>query len=390
MRILLLAPQPFFQERGTPIAIRMLAKALGENGHEVDLMVYHLGEDVQIPGCQILRIPRLWFIPKVSIGFSGSKLVCDVFLFFSFLRRVLSHRYDVVHAGEESIFFALLIRFVHRAKVVYDMDSSMPDQLIEKWPRLKSIARLLYAFERRAIRGSDAVVPVCQALVERAMEIKDASSVTLLEDFALSLPGGDDQPVDDLRALVEARGPIALYVGNLEPYQGIDLALDAVSRLGPKSSLQLIIIGGSNETVKYYSDRARNLGIHQRCHFLGSRPVHQLAAYLAQADMLLSPRLKGVNTPMKIFTYLASARPILATRILSHTQVLDESTAVLVAADADAFAEGLSRLRDDPELRHRIGEAGQHLADSRYSYERFAATVGELYRFDGPLATAGK
>ena len=368
----------------------MLAKALGENGHDVDVMVYHLGEDVQIPGCQILRIPKLWFIRKVSIGFSGSKLVCDLFLFFSFLRRVLSHRYDVIHAGEESIFFALLIRFVHRAKVVYDMDSSMPDQLIEKWPGLKSIARLLYAFERRAIRGSDAVVPVCQALVERAIEIKGASSVTLLEDFALSLPGGDDQPVDDLRALVDARGPIALYVGNLEPYQGIDLALDAFSRLGPKSSLQLIIIGGSNETVKYYSDRARNLGIHQRCHFLGSRPVHQLAAYLAQADMLLSPRLKGVNTPMKIFTYLASARPILATRILSHTQVLDESTAVLVAADADAFAEGLSRLRDDPELRHRIGEAGQHLADSRYSYERFAATVGELYRFDGPLATAGK
>ncbi len=98
----------------------MLAKALGENGHDVDLMVYHLGEDVEIPGCQILRIPKLWFIPKVSIGFSGSEVGVRSFL-FSFLRRVLSHRYDVIHAGEESIFFALLIRFVHRARVVYDM-----------------------------------------------------------------------------------------------------------------------------------------------------------------------------------------------------------------------------------------------------------------------------
>jgi len=59
VRILLLAPHPFFQQRGTPIAERMLLEVLAGHGHQIDVLTFHEGEDVQIPGCRFRRIPAL-------------------------------------------------------------------------------------------------------------------------------------------------------------------------------------------------------------------------------------------------------------------------------------------------------------------------------------------
>jgi glycosyltransferase involved in cell wall biosynthesis len=88
---------------------------------------------------------------------------------------------------------------------------------------------------------------------------------------------------------------------------------------------------------------------------------------------------------MKIFSYLASGRSIMATNIPSHTQVLDASCALLVDPTPAAMAQGLSRLAADPGLREDMGKTGQSLSRSRYSFARFQTTVKELYQLSGPL-----
>ena len=245
MRVLLLAPQPFYQERGTPIAVRMLAQTLCQAGHRVDLLTYHLGDDVSVPGLQILRIPSLRFIRRIPIGFSIAKLVCDSFLFASLVRYLLKDRYDVIHAGEESVYFALITRFLHRARVVYDMDSSMPDQLLEKWKVLRLLSYPLYVMERLAIKRSDVVVPVCQQLADRVYKFKSKDKVVLLEDFALSLEDKSAEPIDQIRTLLDTKGVLALYVGNLEHYQGVDLLLAGFAEVDTRVDLHLVLIGGS-------------------------------------------------------------------------------------------------------------------------------------------------
>ena len=62
MRILLLAPHPFFQNRGTPIDVLLVLKVLveRENTH-VDLVVYNEGEDVELPNLKTYRTPSLFF-----------------------------------------------------------------------------------------------------------------------------------------------------------------------------------------------------------------------------------------------------------------------------------------------------------------------------------------
>jgi glycosyltransferase involved in cell wall biosynthesis len=398
MRILLLAPQPFYTERGTPIAVRLAATALCRAGHEVDLLTYHEGCDIELPNLRLLRIPRPPLVANVPIGFSWKKVVCDVALTRAAWRELSRRRYDVVHAVEESVFCALLARLRFRFRLVYDMDSAMLDQLVQKWPALRVAAPVLSRFERAAVRGSDLVLAVCPALADYARTFAPPSPVHLLPDVAFPLPPGILAPEpesegesdrDDLRALFPLSGVLALYVGNLERYQGIDLLLESLALLPEDARCNLAVIGGSEHARRHYEIRAKTLGVSGRVSFPGARPLATLPALLEQADILCSPRLTGSNTPMKIYSYLASGRAILATDITSHSQVLDASSACLVAATPQAYGTALARLAADAPLRERLGREAARLAAEHYSYAAFERRLASAYQALEPAVGLG-
>ena len=153
-----------------------------------------------------------------------------------------------------------------------------------------------------------------------------------------------------------------MYVGNLEHYQGIGLLLEGFQHsLKRVPDARLVIVGGMQKDIVRYRDRAAELGIEGQVHFLGPRPLGTLGVLLQRADVLVSPRLKGLNTPMKIYSYLDSGTAVLATRLRTHTQVLDDKTAYLVEPNPEALGEGLADLLSDPRLRERLASAGQGL-----------------------------
>jgi glycosyltransferase involved in cell wall biosynthesis len=104
-----------------------------------------------------------------------------------------------------------------------------------------------------------------------------------------------------------------------------------------------------------------------------------LAAYLAQADFLVSPRVKGKNTPMKIYSYLDSGKALLATNLPTHTQVLTEDVAMLAAPSPRDFSRGVLRLAEDRALRQKLGQAGKQLIAERHTYEAFRLSLDMLY-----------
>jgi len=377
MNVLLLAPQPFYCERGTPIAVRLLAETLCDLGHKVDLLAYHEGEEISFPGLRLLRAPAPPLVRDVPIGFSAKKLACDVTLTASFLRLALPGRYDVVHAVEEAIFPAAWLRRRHRAAVVCDMDSDMVDQLVGT-SRLRGLFRRpLEAVVRRTLGACDLVLAVCPSLADKSKALCPQTPVRILEDIPLT--AGPHAAAEDLRLRFGSRGPLALYVGNLEPYQGINLLLDALAVPGAGAPVTLVVIGGSPADIARHGRKSAALGLTGRVHFAGPRPVRELGGYLAQADILVSPRSRGENTPMKIYSYLASGRSILATDIDSHTQALDASCAVLVRPDSFCLAAGLRRLAADPELRERLGRAGAERAAERYSRAAYRKKLSAAY-----------
>jgi len=380
VRILLVAPQPFYRERGTPIAVRLLAETLCAAGHEVDLLTYHEGDDIDVPGLRIIRIAGPPLVRDVPIGFSWKKLACDLYLSVKMASLVRSNDYGVIHAVEESVFPAAVLNLRGRRKLVYDMDSLMADQLVEKWGILGVLGPVLRAVEGWAVRRADVVLPVCGHIADRVAGYGPKGKVFVLED--VPLPGENSVgEADNLRKMFQVTRRFGLCVGNLEPYQGIELVLKGMAELAGGDGPEVVVIGGEPRDVERYRRMAQELGVEGRVHFAGPRPVAHLNAYLAQADFLISPRVKGGNTPMKVYSYMASGKPLLATGIESHTQVLDDSCALIVAPEPEGVASGLMRLAGDAAFGDRIGSAAASLAQERYSLGAYRKKVLEIYRF---------
>lgn len=379
MNILLLAPHPFYEERGTPIADKWVAEALAGAGHRVDMLVFPFGRAVDIPGVRVLRCARPWGVQRVGIGFSPQKLLCDVTLISAARRLLRENTYHVIHACEESVFPALALARRAKLPVVYDMDSSMADQLMEKWGWLKLFRCFLEGFEAQAVRRSDLILPVCRSLADKVQAFSPGKAMAILHDQAMPFPPVPPD-TENLRATLGITGPLVLYVGNLEHYQGVDLLMDGFAAVAEQvRDAALVIVGGAEHDVAKARARAAGLGLEKRIHLLGPRPLNRLQYYLEQADVLVSPRLRGVNTPMKIYSYLLAGRAVVATRIESHTQVMDDTIGALVEPEAGALGRVLGELMRDPERRARLGEAAARRARERHSAEAYRATLLGAY-----------
>ncbi|HEY4591430.1 MAG TPA: glycosyltransferase family 4 protein [Thermoanaerobaculia bacterium] len=377
MRILLLAPHPFFQLRGTPIAERALLQVLGAAGHEVDVLTFPEGEDLDLPNCRIHRVPAPAWARGVRPGFSLKKLACDASMLGRVLRMARQGRYDVVHAVEESAFMALLVKRIFGVPYVYDMDSGLSRSMLDRFPALRAVRFLLDACERWAVRASCGTLAGCRALEAQARAWHPKGWIAPLEDVSLA-DGTAEAP--DLIPEAWRSDPIVLYVGNLAPYQGVDLLLAGFARALPEvPRAKLVIMTGSHDRIPHYQSLAEELGIAGSVGFAGPRPVEALGACLRQATVQVSPRVHGDNTPMKIFSCLGSGRPLLATRLLSHTQVLDDSVALLVEPEPAALGEGLACLLRDPELRERLAANARELAQREFTPEAFRRKLLAFY-----------
>jgi glycosyltransferase involved in cell wall biosynthesis len=242
--------------------------------------------------------------------------------------------------------------------------------------------RFLRYCESVAVRRSIGVLTVCAALEDVAHAHAPDKPVGRVEDSTLlsrtseSFSAGDGMLPDGGRPA----GPVAMYVGNLERYQGIDLLLQGFRitlRLLPSATL--VIVGGREDDIRRYRALAAGLGIESRVHFLGPRPVRALSGLLRQADVLVSPRLKGLNTPMKIYSYLDSGTAVLATRLRTHTQVLDDRTAYLVDPEPSALGTGLASLLSDGPLRQRLGARARAYVQEEFTPEAAWRKLASFY-----------
>jgi glycosyltransferase involved in cell wall biosynthesis len=107
-------------------------------------------------------------------------------------------------------------------------------------------------------------------------------------------------------------------------------------------------------------------------------PPNEVAMFHQLADALVTTRARGTNTPLKLYQYLRAGRPIIATEIRSHTQVLDVTVAELVAPDAASIAAGLIRVLGDPEHAARLSTSAARLAQERYSEEIYLTRLEKL------------
>ena len=302
-----------------------------------------------------------------------------IFCFFTRAIKLLNaHEYDLVHAVEEASFIAAALKKRYKIPFVYDMDSSMAQQITEKFAFAGILRPLLRSLESYAIKQSLGVIAVCRYLEDIVSALDPLKPVLRLEDISLlGEPAGREE---DLREEFRIDGKIIMYVGNLERYQGVDLLLSSFQRVTEEiQDAHLIIIGGDERGIERYRKAASLLKLGDRTHFVGPRPLAALGSYLEQADVLISPRIQGANTPMKIYSYLDSGKPVVATSLLTHTQVLDDEIAVMVDPESMDMAQGILSLLMDEERSKGLAERARERVRQEFCREAYERKLSGFY-----------
>ena len=371
----MIAPEPFFEPRGTPFSEYHRITALLALGHTVDLVTYPFGRDVELPGLRVIRCLRPPFIKHIGIGPSWTKVPLDLTLAMTSLRMAATRKYDAVHSHEEGGAIGLVLAKLLRIPHLYDMHSSLPQQISnfghgnKRW-----LARLFSVLERHMVRRSKVVIVICPQLEDVVRDVDSRVEPVLIENA----PGSGDLPIEGSGARVRASlgiakdVPVVLYTGTFEHYQGLDLLFASMAiALKSVPDAKLVLAGGQPAQIEAARAEAARAGLGDAVIFAGQRPAEEIPAYLDAATALVSPRSTGTNTPLKIYQYLRSGRPIVATRLLTHTQVLDDTTSILTDATPEGYAAGIVTAITDPERAARVARQASELAETKYSYEAY-------------------
>lgn len=388
LRVCMIAPTPFPANQGTPGSIREMAEAVVERGHEVDIVTYHLGQDIPVKGPRIHRIGPLIRQAATFVGPTARRPWYDVRMVWTTLSVIRKHPPDLLHAhGYEAALIAWLCRQVTGLPVLYSGHNTMADELHSyRFIRPQWLCRWL-------ARGLDVLVPRLaarclphSAALERFFhELGMACRTDPIVPFGIDLGRGEADPaaVAALRQRYGlGAGPVVLYTGLLNEFQRLDLLLEAIAHVAwYESGLKLLIVPGlpHPEHEADLRHRAAALGIGDRLVLTEPQPLEALPALLPLGDVAVVPRPQVPGFPIKLINYMAAGRPCVL--FASSAGFLkDREHARLAEADTGAsLGEAILEVLRDDELRRRIAAGGQAYVRARHDRRVVAQQVCEAY-----------
>lgn len=379
-RVLLVTPQPFYEDRGTPIAVRFVARALSEIGFHVDLLAFPLGDAVEIPNVAIHRCANPLRLDGVPVGFSWKKVVLDTTLAHAFRARLKSQAYDVVHAVEEAAYMASRLCPARGVPFIYDMASSIPAELRRKTLLgAAPVQRLLKGVERSVLRQASHVV--CSMGLGDHVR-REAAGASFSEwRFPFVEPSGDARAVADLRRSLDVGADdwVLVYTGNFASYQGVDTLFEAFAKALRSDPRLLLVCVGATDARRSVPGSMQDPAVAGRVRLVQRRPSHEVPLYLALADCLVSPRRATDNVPLKIFDYMGSGKPIIATKGRAHEPPLSPERAILCDGTPDALAAAILSAAADPSRMQELAWNSRDYANRHFGWKPFVEFIRATY-----------
>jgi glycosyltransferase involved in cell wall biosynthesis len=389
MKILCMAPLSFGELSGRQIHLRHTLRTLSEMGHQVDLLYFGTGKAPEYPGVRPIPVTRLIVLPGSNGSFPG---LIWMALRAAFL--LLRRPYEFVHAMDRACLAAWPVRRLIRGPLLCDVGLLRSEELADsgRWfDRLRAAATR--RMERKVLSAASLVIADCVSLCEAVRARAPSARLMLVEDAPLEAMAPDrreradamrrEWPLGDRKCIV--------YAGRLDRDGGVELLLRAMHHvIRQEPDAALILVGGRDREIRHMRGLAHHLALDQHCHFFGQRPFDEMLDCIELASAVVAPRLRGSRASMKIYVYMQSGRPIVATRIPAHTQVLDAECAILTPVQVDDLAAGLLRALREPLLGCAMGREAQDRAARNYNAAAFRSRMRAAYqRAVGEAAAAG-
>jgi glycosyltransferase involved in cell wall biosynthesis len=375
LRIAMIAACPFPWPRGTPIRIHRIAEAVARRGHAVHVVTYHLGEELADPPFVVHRIRDVPAYRRTDPGPTFRKLIqLDPMLAGLLRRRHHEIRFDLVHAHH---YEGLLVasHALRGIPIVYDAHTLLTSELPTYplgLPR-RAIRALAPWLDGHLPRRADRIIAVSEA-IRRALTTLGASTPQRIS----VIPNGVEWERFQVEQGITPDGRTVIFTGNLAPYQGVDLMLEAFAVLhARRADVRLMIVTDSSFTP--FDALARRLGVRAAVD-LRRATFSQLPVLLAAATVAINPRVQCDGIPQKLLNYMSAGLPIV-TFESSAGPLRHEVTGLCVPdGDTAAMANAMERLLTDRALARTLGDAARDQARREFSWDQVAARVEQVYR----------
>jgi glycosyltransferase involved in cell wall biosynthesis len=377
----MVAPTPYFADRGCHVRIYEEARALRARGHDVRLVTYPLGRD--LPGIPTYRTMGVPGYNKLAAGPSIYKPLLDLLLLQKSWQVARRFQPDLLHAHlHEGVCVGALLKRWLRLPLLFDCQGSLSTELIDHglFAQGSLPHRLCRWFEGILNRCADRII---------------TSSSAGARDFATQWGIGpervapliDGVNTDEFRpldrtAMRAAAGlpmhePIVAYLGLLNRYQGLDLLLEAVRLLaGARVAAHFLIMGFPDAA---YRQRAEELGIADRITFTGRVDYAQAPQLLSAADCAVSPKISLTEANGKLFNYLACGLPTVVFETPVNREILGEDGVYAAFGDATALAMAIRQLLADPERLADLARRSRERAVTEHAWATRGAQLEAIY-----------
>lgn len=386
MRILMLAPTPFFSDRGCHVRIFEEVKALQTIDHEVIVCTYGHGRD--LPGIRTARAPAVPWYQKFEPGPSLHKLYVDPLLLARAVATGMRFKPHVIHAHlHEGAVLGILLKRLFKVPLVLDYQGSFTEELAENGTleRGTLLYRLSLAAEGRLYKYVNAILCNTQysAMALRST-LRDAGDrVQVISD------GADSQFYRrvDAKQLAKLREELCLprdsklvvYAGTLNRVQGIEVLLSAAKvLLSSREDVSFLLMGYPN--VQVYEAQAQRMGLSGRVKFTGSIPYHLTPAYLSLGDVAVSPKLSTTEGNSKLFAYMGIGLPTVCSDLPVNQEILGDLGVYAKTGDAQSLAAGLAQILDSAAARQKLGPALRERLEREFSYATIGQRLSDVYK----------
>ncbi|HBI15661.1 MAG TPA: hypothetical protein DDY20_09140 [Desulfobulbaceae bacterium] len=373
LKVLHIAPTPFFADRGCHIRIRNEIESLPRQDVEVTLCTYHQGRDIEG-----IQTHRTWKIPgyaSTGVGFSIFKFPADIFLFALVLRKSILIRPDILHGHlHEGALIGWCVRtllFWRKIALVMDMQGSLSGELatygtFHRFPFMLKLFRLI---EKVIYRLPDRFF--CSSSRSREALVNEfhvqPDKIHLLEDAVPDFRGRDVLRRADLHIPPEKK--VIVYAGSLLAGKGIDSVKYLMkSLLGQREDLFFLIIGYPEAELQTFVQENR---LSQDCLITGRLDYEQLLAYLAVADLAIEPKFADSGEASgKTLHYMAAGLPVVCFDTGNNRRLLADSGFYADPGSDQSLAAAVFKALGDHEAACRKADEGRNRVRRHFSMDR--------------------
>ena len=382
MKILMVAPTPYFSDRGCHVRIFEEARALRALGHNVSICTYHLGRDQDgVPTYRTLRVP--WY-SKQSAGPSWHKPCLDILLFFKTWQVARKLQPDILHAHlHEGAFITFLLKKLLKIPMIFDCQGSLVGELVDhRFVRKGSLLyRVFYFLEKQINQWPDLIFTSSTPLADFLcghFKLDPVKVVSLGDgvDVAAFRPGLARESLRRQLGLPADR-PIAVYLGAMTEYQGLDILLEVIRRIEEKIAIHFLVMGYPEEA---YVAKAKNLGIAHRITFTGRIDYSLAPEYLRLGDLAISPKLSQTEGNGKLLNYLACGLPTVVFDMPVNREILGEAGVYANLGSVDDLARKILLVAGEPATMKNLSRSARKRAVDVFSWDKIGCRIADIYQ----------